>query len=286
MNKLRLVSLIAVLTLAACDQEQDLALLQSAKAEDLEQVQLAIEIGAPFPEDLRARFFMGCVGRGAQRGDDLYYVTSFCTCTFDAMSRGMTVDEYKEMESLQRAGKKVPEIPQLSRVWDDIQACKDQEVAITDKPLTRADTSEYSVPIPSGFFVPNTLGGLMPIEEVRGVGGLILVQRRTPALDNGFLGSIVVAPIGTNDVDPTDEALCRSAAEQAPGIIESIRIVQGKNGPRCEAKKRDPEQATRGATFSIFASASGSWGVTCNYDTRDNQAIEACAEVLDGWRAK
>ncbi len=86
---------------------QDLALLQSAKAGDAEKVQSAIEIGAPFPEDLRTQFLMECIGRGAQRGDDLYYVTSFCTCTFDAMRRGMTVDEYKEMESLQRAGKNV-----------------------------------------------------------------------------------------------------------------------------------------------------------------------------------
>ena len=77
-----------------------------------------------FPEKERKDFLTGCIQRGLQRGGDPDYVYEFCKCSWEVQSTNMTYEEYTEMKSLARQGKKPGEIPQLMRIWDKLQECK------------------------------------------------------------------------------------------------------------------------------------------------------------------
>lgn len=77
-----------------------------------------------FPEKERDDFLNGCIQRGLQRGDDPVYVESFCNCSWDVQSTGMTYEEYLEMQRMAMEGKSPAEIPQLMRIWDKLQKCK------------------------------------------------------------------------------------------------------------------------------------------------------------------
>lgn len=79
-----------------------------------------------FPEKERSDFLNGCIQRGLQRGDDPDYVRNFCNCSWEVQSTHMTYEEYIEMIHMAKEGKNPAEIPQLRRIWDKLQGCKNK----------------------------------------------------------------------------------------------------------------------------------------------------------------
>jgi len=79
-----------------------------------------------FPEKERHDFLTGCIQRGLQRGDNQDYVEKFCKCSWEVQCNNMTYEEYVEMTHLIKQGKNPEEIPQLMRIWDKLNGCKNK----------------------------------------------------------------------------------------------------------------------------------------------------------------
>jgi hypothetical protein len=147
----------------------------------------------------------------------------------------------------------------------------------------RARGNTFSVPVPKGF---------SPAKDERVIrsapGGVVLIADARAA-SQMFLGSIVVTRIGPGpDFDPSDAAFCRQAADgiaaQTRMQVTVSRNVEFSAGSTCQWETVDKELSTRGAIGTVmYKTRDNSWVVTCNFDTRDARAQDACGEVLRGW---
>lgn len=154
----------------------------------------------------------------------------------------------------------------------------------------RATGRSFSVPIPQGFFVMDAQRNGQP-NELSQAGGLVLVQVKRPSFDNAFLASVVVVPARIpNNTNLQDENTCakiaQGSANSLTGTVQTMGIVQLSDGKHCQYTVRSRENANRGATGTIFSTPKESWVVTCNYDTRDAEAMSACTDVVTGWKFK
>ena len=152
------------------------------------------------------------------------------------------------------------------------------------EPGVRARGATFSVPVPKGFSVSTDE------RFTKGApGGIVFMADRRVA-PNLFLGSVVVIKIGPGpDFDPSDPGFCKAAAEDAaaqmPVALKGHRIVRTSVGNTCQWEMVDKEIATRGGMSTVmYKTRDNCWVVTCNFDTRDTQALAACGEVLAGWR--
>ena len=235
----------------------------------------------PLPDEMRARYIGGCYSAVDQANDDLNKAAVLCPCSLRAIESSLTPDDYARLVEAARTGGAPP--PPPPGVQQAIQACHTAAAVAASAPLPASvQISRATVPLPAGFFAPETMGPAIGVEALRAGGGIIFVQRRRAALEHVFRGSIVILP--TEDPPPITEDGCKAFVDKTPGIPQSVAVVQGPNGPRCEVKKTAADHPTRGATFGVLGAAPRSLTVTCNYDVRDRAALDACAEVLDGLR--
>jgi hypothetical protein len=172
--------------------------------------------------------------------------------------------------------------PTFARLERALQACDQSVLSAAALPASSVQTDSYSIPVPAGFFAPETMGDLFPVESIRTHGGLMLVQRRRPAIENAARSTIVILP--APPFDPTDEAACSARAAASPPLAQSTVVVRDRGVPRCEIRRIDREWPNHGLTHAALATPKGAWTVTCKYDVRDHPAVAACAAVLDGWR--
>jgi hypothetical protein len=97
---------------------------------------VAISLGCPAwsqqqesapASEVRRLFIRDCIGRGLDYEDsDAYY---FCTCAFDVLANGMTLNEYLEMERAERAGRDPVSLPQVHRLVAGLEACKSKDAS-------------------------------------------------------------------------------------------------------------------------------------------------------------
>jgi hypothetical protein len=152
----------------------------------------------------------------------------------------------------------------------------------------RATGRSFSVPVPQGFFFMGAQRNRQP-DPLRAAGGLVLVQVKRPSFDNAFLASVVVVPARIpGNIDLQDEGACakvaKGSADSLTGTVQTAAIVQLSNGKHCQYTVRSRENINRGATGTVFSTPKESWVVTCNYDTRDAEAMSACTDVVNGWK--
>jgi ankyrin repeat protein len=84
------------------------------------------KVSGDFPQSDRLDFLDSCIGRGLQRGDDPDYVKRFCNCSWEVISAGMTLGEFREMDRVSRQGKRPQDLPQLRRILKQLEDCKKQ----------------------------------------------------------------------------------------------------------------------------------------------------------------
>jgi hypothetical protein len=122
-------------------------------------------------------------------------------------------------------------------------------------------------------------------------GGVLLVEKVRPAVEGGFLASVVIAPIAGQEVRPDDPEMCKSAAaglSRSTGApLESQGIVAMQWGKTCQISLGAPKDTPhRGGMFTILRAGKRNWMVTCNFDDRDASARSACASVLADARSE
>lgn len=75
---------------------------------------------------MRTMFVSECVGNAGPDGD-VSRARRFCACAFDVVSNGMTLREFIEMESADRASReRIEAMPQYSRIKPALQHCTRQ----------------------------------------------------------------------------------------------------------------------------------------------------------------
>jgi len=79
-----------------------------------------------FSEKDRDDFFRGCTQSGLRGGADPKYIEKFCNCAWEVQYTNMTYEEYREIANLRQQGKKTEEIPQLMKIVEKLQKCKNQ----------------------------------------------------------------------------------------------------------------------------------------------------------------
>jgi hypothetical protein len=148
------------------------------------------------------------------------------------------------------------------------------------------------VPIPEGYEWLREHGGTQRdavVAKMEASGGVALFQRDLPD-PSYFAGSIVVLP--ARDAAPevvSNVETCRKNARQIASVlpldVKEVGLVTISGADHCQwtLSSGDParHQTTRG---TVMRTPSAVWVVTCNYDSRDATALEACQTVLDGWR--
>lgn len=145
----------------------------------------------------------------------------------------------------------------------------------------RAAGPGFSVPVPSGFSavvdpaVKDRLG--------RGI-ALTALERTKP---DWFLASIVFTPAGpaleTKAKECTDAASVISAQGST---VTRAELVQIGGTERCQIEGTSRAEPNHGAVMTMMSTAKEAWGVTCNYDTRDDAARAACTTALEGWQVE
>ena len=236
----------------------------------------------PLPDEMRLQYIAACFGAVDRHDDDMNQAATLCPCTLRALESVLTPSEYAALVGAARAGAPPPPPPAaLPRLEQDVQGCHQSAAVAAGAPLPASvQMAGMSVPLPAGFFAPETMGPGVGVEAVRAGGGLVLVQRRRAPVEHAFRASIVILP--TDGPPPVAEEDCKAFADQTPGVAQSVAVVRGASGPRCEVKKMAAEPPTRGATFAALGTSTRGWAVTCNYDVRDQASIQACSDVLEG----
>jgi len=134
-------------------------------------------------------------------------------------------------------------------------------------------------PLPAGFarVQDKDLGSMPP-----GSYAYTEISRMQP---DAFLGSIVVAALGDQRIAINPEfcdATGQGFSRQSGVIVESSLVVTLPRGPACQIQGRAPDKDTIRVEYTVLHPAKGpTWGVTCNYDSRDDAALRACKALLD-----
>ncbi len=152
----------------------------------------------------------------------------------------------------------------------------------------RAFGLSYSVPIPANFAQIKP-GANATTDQLLQAGGLALYETRSPHPGGGWLmANLVILPITELTDDSTDLRVCTSlAAQSAKSVNASVKnaaVMETSSGRTCRWMVVDNQTPTRGATNYVVHLASHLWGLTCNYDVRDQPAQEACGALVAGWR--
>ena len=146
----------------------------------------------------------------------------------------------------------------------------------------------FSLPIPNGFRAL-TSGG--PLDELRKAGGVALAEEKPPALDNPFLGSIVVTPIPQTNFDEKDPAACATVSDQIATVtgttLRRHGIVKAVWGDTCQFEIAAPkEKPNRGGRGTVARAGSNLWMIMCNFDVRDQTSLNACDAVAAGFKSE
>ncbi|MEO9142019.1 MAG: hypothetical protein ABI332_07095 [Polyangiaceae bacterium] len=140
----------------------------------------------------------------------------------------------------------------------------------------------YSIPIPAGWQVSHGDVKLPP--------HALALRQKSKANKDYMIASVVFMPVTptTPPFDPTSASLCQQVAEgeakPAGATVKSTAIIDGPMGKTCQTDllANGGKQAALGTFVKLPAS---SWMVTCNHDPRDQEAANACQEVLRGIKA-
>lgn len=152
----------------------------------------------------------------------------------------------------------------------------------------RVSGRNFSVPLPSGFAqkVSGTIADMMR-RDVLEPGGVILMADAS-AVAGAVPGSIVVSPTVTDiSSDAVDENLCGQLAEIVAGrenaTVDRSGMITLPWGRTCQWELVTARDENRRRIGTVFAANAEDWIVTCNFDSRDDAAREACTRVLSGW---
>jgi hypothetical protein len=133
---------------------------------------------------------------------------------------------------------------------------------------TRVSGKDFVIPVPPGF---------RPSPVTLGPDTIALMERQRPAGEGGFLATIVVSPVATDDAD------CATIASKT-GRMAKLTIVGAPVViPECQFEATDPQNPHRAARFILRRKGPSLWMITCNHDPADAAARAACQAVLDQW---
>ena len=78
---------------------------------------------APPASDFRNAFIAQCISQGGSNADADVARRS-CGCAFDVVARGMTLQEFIDMDGAGRHGVNLERFPQFTRIKTELEACK------------------------------------------------------------------------------------------------------------------------------------------------------------------
>ncbi len=78
-------------------------------------------------QELKKNLVSGCMSRGLDRGDNPAAVYAFCSCTWDVLSKNLTVAEYVQMDALSSTNKSPKTLSFWNQIQSKLQSCKEKE---------------------------------------------------------------------------------------------------------------------------------------------------------------